>query len=74
MSDLLKTHQELTEVKVDFEGIGTLDATLKSSQLSLNVTGQENTDSMYYCTFESGTVHFDIRSVRTSSSYLVIMA
>lgn len=63
MSDLLKQHTELTEVKVEFEGIGTLDATLKSSQLSLNVTGQENLASMYYCTFESGTVHFAIGSV-----------
>ncbi|KAI0846276.1 hypothetical protein F5Y00DRAFT_272082 [Daldinia vernicosa] len=46
MSDLLKKHTELTEVKAEFEGIGTLDATLKSSQLSLNVTGQENLASM----------------------------
>ncbi|KAI0548371.1 hypothetical protein F4679DRAFT_321897 [Xylaria curta] len=60
MSDLLKKHPELTEVKAEFEGIGSLDAILKSSQLSLNVTGQENLASMYYCTFESGTVHFVI--------------
>ncbi|KAI0398697.1 hypothetical protein F4802DRAFT_603740 [Xylaria palmicola] len=60
MTDLLKKHPELTEVKAEFDGIGTLDATLKSSQLSLNVTGQENLASMYYCTFDSGTVHFTI--------------
>ncbi|EAW09128.1 uncharacterized protein ACLA_078770 [Aspergillus clavatus NRRL 1] len=60
MSDLLKKHPELTEVKATFEGIGTLDATLKSSQLSLNVTGQDNLASMYYCTLESGTVHYVI--------------
>ncbi|KAI0114103.1 hypothetical protein GGR51DRAFT_477662 [Nemania sp. FL0031] len=60
MSDLLKHNPELTEINVDFLGIGTLDAKLKSSQLSLNVTGQESVESMYYCTFESGTVHFTI--------------
>ncbi|KAE8371742.1 hypothetical protein BDV26DRAFT_118076 [Aspergillus bertholletiae] len=60
MSDLLKAHPELTEVKASFEGIGTLDATLRSSQLSLNVTGQETLTSMYYCTLEAGTVHYTI--------------
>ncbi|KAG6003411.1 hypothetical protein E4U21_002044 [Claviceps maximensis] len=60
MADLLDKHAELTKVQASFEGIGTIDATLTSSQLSLNVTGQENLTSMYYCTLGSGTVHFTI--------------
>lgn len=67
MSDLLTKYPELTQVNASFEGIGTLDATLKSSQLSLNVTGEENLASMYYCTMSSGTLHLEIGSVRISS-------
>lgn len=63
MFDLLKKYPELAEVKAELEAIGALDATLKSSQLSLNVTGQETVEAMYYCTFESGTVNFTIGSV-----------
>ncbi|KAL3262135.1 hypothetical protein ABHI18_003063 [Aspergillus niger] len=60
MSQLLNDHPELTEVKASLEGIGSLDATLKTSQLALNVTGQQNAVSMYYCTLGLGTVNFTI--------------
>ncbi|OJJ75795.1 hypothetical protein ASPBRDRAFT_38097 [Aspergillus brasiliensis CBS 101740] len=60
MSQLLKNHTDLTEVKASMEGIGTLDAKLQSSQLSLDVTGQQDVVSMYYCTLESGTLHLTV--------------
>lgn len=60
MSDLLKNNPELTKVDVTFEGIGSLKAVLKSSQLSLSVTGQQTQSSMYYCTFESGSFQYSV--------------
>lgn len=64
MSQLLNDHPELTEVKASLEGIDSLDATLKTSQLALNVTGQQNAVSMYYCTLGLGTVNFTILLVQ----------
>ncbi|PWY66691.1 hypothetical protein BO83DRAFT_367079 [Aspergillus eucalypticola CBS 122712] len=46
MSKLLESYSELAKVEASMEGIGTLNATLQNSQLSLDVTGQQNAVSM----------------------------
>lgn len=68
MSNLLTKYPELTQVNASVEGIGTPDVTLKSSQLSLNVAGQENLGSMHFCTMSFGTLHLEIGSHRTANS------